>query len=89
VISQKLVPGPEGKRVLAKEVMLMTPSIRSAIKNKNIGEIYQMLTEGSKFGMYTIEQDLKHLFSNNIITYETAYGYSNNKRMMKQLLDSL
>ncbi|MBC8278551.1 MAG: Flp pilus assembly complex ATPase component TadA [FCB group bacterium] len=89
VISQKLVPGHDGKRVLAKEIMLMTPSIRSAIKNKNIGEIYQMLNEGSKFGMFTIEQDLKHLFSNNKITYETAYGYSNNKRMMKQLLDSI
>ena len=89
VISQKLVPGHDGKRVLAKEVMLMTPSIRSAIKNKNIGEIYQMLTEGSKYGMYTIEQDLKHLFSQNKITFETAFSFSNNKRMMKQLLDSI
>ena len=89
VLSQKLIPDVNGKLVLAKEVMVSTSSIKSAIKNNNIGEIYQMITEGSKYGMHTMEQHLKKLFIKNIITQETAYNYANNKRMMQQLLSSI
>ncbi|MFZ1082411.1 MAG: ATPase, T2SS/T4P/T4SS family [Candidatus Kryptoniota bacterium] len=59
VISQKLVPSLDGKRVLAKEVLVGSPSVKAAIKNKNTSEIYQMIAEGSELGMITMEQDLK------------------------------
>lgn len=88
VISQKLIPDITGKLVLAKEIMVMAPSIRSAIKNNNVGEIYQMITEGSKFGMSTMEQNLKRLYAKGVISYETAQNYANNKRMMQQLLET-
>jgi twitching motility protein PilT len=39
VVSQKLVPSLDGKRVLAKEVLIVTPSVRAAIKNNNTSEI--------------------------------------------------
>ncbi len=89
VISQKLVPSLDGKRVLAKEVMIMTPSIRSAIKNNNTGEIYQMINEGLKYGMSTMEQDLKQHIADKNISKETAMNFSNNKRMMQQLLQGI
>jgi twitching motility protein PilT len=86
VISQKLVPTMDGKRTLAKEIFLMTPSIRAAIKNNNTGEIYQMISEGAKFGMNTMEQDLKRLYLEQKVTLDTAFNYANNKRRMQQLL---
>lgn len=89
VISQKLIPSIDGKRILAKEIMLMAPSIRAAIKNNNTGEIYQMISEGSKFGMITMEQDLKRLYLEKKISVETAFNYANNKRRMQQLLKLL
>jgi twitching motility protein PilT len=89
VISQKLVPSIDKKRVLAREIMMMVPSIRSAIKNNNIGEIYQMIAENSKIGMMTMEQDLKQLCVHGKITQETAMSYSNNKRMMQQLFQGI
>lgn len=89
VISQKLVPSLDNRRVLAKELMLMTPSIRSAIKNDNTGEIYQMISEGSKFGMTTMEQDLIRLYQLRKISLETAVNYANNKRRIQQLLKVL
>src|SRR5690606_628628 len=46
IVSQKLLPSIGGGRVLAKEVMWMTPSARAAIKNNNTGEIYQMMWSG-------------------------------------------
>jgi twitching motility protein PilT len=87
IISQKLVPNFKGTRILAKEIMLMTPSIKAAIKNNNISEIYQMISESSKYGMITMEQDLKRLFMERQIKVETAMSFSNNKRRMKQLLN--
>jgi twitching motility protein PilT len=86
VVSQKLVPTVDDKRVLAKEVLIVTPSVRSAIKNKNTGEIYQMITEGSEQGMITMEQDLHKLVRTRKITPNEAMNYSNNKKRMKQLL---
>lgn len=86
VISQKLVPSVSGERILAKEIMLMTPSIRSAILNKNIGEIYQMISQGLKIGMIAIEQDLARLLLARKITLNTALSYANNKRRLEQIL---
>lgn len=86
VISQKLVPGHQGKLVLAKETLVMTPSIRAAIRNKNISEIYQMISEGEKYGMATMEQDLRRLYRERKISLQTAMNYANNKRRMQQIL---
>lgn len=86
VISQKLVPSLDGKRVLAKEVMLATPSVRAAIKNNNTSEIYQMINEGVEQGMITMEQDLKRLYLQKKISLENAMNFANNKRRLQQLL---
>lgn len=86
VISQKLVPSLDGKRVLAKEVLIATPSVRAAIKNNNTTEIYQMISEGLEQGMNTMEQDLKRLYLAKKISLENAMNYANNKRRLQQLL---
>ncbi|MBI3195055.1 MAG: PilT/PilU family type 4a pilus ATPase [Ignavibacteriae bacterium] len=87
VISQKLVPSVDGKRVMCKEVMIATPSVRAAIKNNNTGEIYQMMSESGNDGMMTMEQDLKRLFLQRKITLETAINFANNKRRLQQILN--
>ncbi len=86
VVSQKLVPSANGRRILAKEIMVMMPSVRAAIKNGNVSEIYQMISEGSEYGMNTLEQDLLRLYRSRQITMQTALNYANNKRRMQQLL---
>ncbi len=88
VVSQKLVPGVSGRRVLAKEVMVMIPSIKAAIRSNNTQEIYQMISEGRDHGMVTMEQDLKRLYLNQKISKATTLNYANNKRRMQQLLQT-
>ncbi len=88
VLSQKLVPTLDGKLTLAKEIMLMIPSVRAAIKNNNTGEIYQMMTESSDYGMITLEQDLKRLYLQKKISLETATVNANNKRRLQQILNA-
>jgi twitching motility protein PilT len=86
VISQKLIPGLDKKLVLAKEVMLMIPPIKAAIKNNNISEIYQMINESSDKGMVTLEKELLMLYKQNKISLENAINYANNKKRMNELL---
>ncbi len=88
VISQKLVPSLDGKRILAKEVLVVTPSVKAAIKNNNIGEIYMMINQGGQLGMITMEQDLKRLYEQKRISLETAITYANNKTRINQLLSA-
>ena len=87
VMSQKLVPSLDKKRVLAKEIMIATPSVRAAIKNNNTSEIYQMMSESGDLGMVTMEQDLKRLYLAKRISLETAINFANNKRRLQQILN--
>jgi twitching motility protein PilT len=86
VVSQKLVPSLDGKRVLAKEVLIVTPSVRAAIKNNNTSEIYMMINQGGVQGMITMEQDLMRLFAEKKISKENTVAYANNKTRILQLL---
>jgi twitching motility protein PilT len=86
VISQKLIPSLDGKRVLAKEVLIVNSPVKAAIRNDNINEIYQMLMEGSEKGMNTMEQDLKRLYDEGKISKEEAINNANNKKRVKQLI---
>ncbi len=86
VVSQKLVPSLDGKQVLAKEVLIVTPSVKAAIKNNNVSEIYMMINQGANQGMITMEQDLKRLYLEKKISLENAIAYANNKTRIQQLL---
>jgi twitching motility protein PilT len=86
VISQKLVPGLDGKLVLAKEIMVANQNIKAAIKNNNTSEIYMMINAGTTEGMITMEQDLKRLYLAKKISLEMALQYANNKELFKQII---
>ena len=89
VISQKLVPSIDGKRALAKEVLIVTPSVKAAIKNDNTSEIYMMINQGAPQGMITLEQDLLRLYRERRISKENAVAYANNKNRIIQLMKAL
>jgi len=89
IVSQKLVPSLDGERVLAKEVLIVTPSVRAAIKNNNTSEIYMMINQGGPQGMITMEQDLKRLYLEKKISLENAIAYANNKTRIQQILSSI
>ena len=86
VISQKLVPALDGKLILAKEILIVNPNVRAAIKNNNTGEIYMMINQGIASGMVTMEQDLKRLYMERRISLEMALQYANNKELFRQII---
>lgn len=86
VISQKLLPKIGGGRQLAKEVLWVDSSARAAIKNDNVGEVYQMMWEGGKQGQTTLEQDLYKLVRKRKIEPDVAMDYANNKKRLRRIM---
>lgn len=69
VVSQTLLPNASGVgRTAAMEIMVCTPSIKNLIREGNFEQIDSFIQMGSKFGMQTLDMDLKRLITNNIIS---------------------
>lgn len=86
VMSQKLVPGIDGKLVLAKEIMVSNSTVRAAIRNNHTDEIYQVIQQGGNEGMVTLEQDLARLYRNHLATYEDCLNNANHKKRFEDLV---
>jgi twitching motility protein PilT len=69
VVSQVLLPNASGKgRTAAMEIMVCTSSIKNLIREGNFEQINSFIQMGSKFGMQTMDMDLKRLVNSNIIS---------------------
>ena len=74
VVSQRLLPRAAGTgRVVAAEVMIVTPAIRDLIAEGRISEIRDFIGEGrTQYGMQTFDQHLADLVRAGEVTYEAA-----------------
>ena len=71
VISQQLIPRADGKgRVVAAEVMIVTPAVRNLIRENKVHLIYSSIQTGSSAGMITMDKALKMLYQQRLITLE-------------------
>jgi twitching motility protein PilT len=89
VLSQQLIPRADGKgRVMALEIMVMTPAIRNLIREEKIHQIYSSMQAGQKFGMRTMNQSLVELVQKGLITREEALSRTTLPDELHQLLGS-
>jgi twitching motility protein PilT len=75
VVSQRLLPKKNGHgRVAACEVMIVTPTIRELMLDKDrIGEIRDFIADGrEQYGMQTFDQHLADLVSADEVEFEVA-----------------
>jgi twitching motility protein PilT len=87
VISQQLVPHISGDGlVLVSELMLMTPAIRSIIREMRTEQIYSQIQMGAALGMQTMNQSLADNFIRGKISKETALEYTSNKEELERLI---
>jgi twitching motility protein PilT len=87
VLSQQLIPRKTGAgRVLAYEVMSVTPSIRSLIRENSLPQIYTTIQTGKKFGMVTMNQSLATLCQKGEIVYDEALRRATNADEFNTLL---
>ncbi len=63
IITQTLLPKRTGKgRVMAAEILVVTPAIRALIRDDKIHQIYSMMQSGKKHGMQTLNDSLYALY---------------------------
>ena len=86
VVSQQLVPGIDGRRVPAFEIMTITPAIRNMIRDNKIPQIEGIIYSSNKEDMLSMDNSLINLYKNNKITAETALTSASNPEMMKKRL---
>ena len=60
ILSQRLVPRWEGTgRVLALEILILSPAIRNLIREDKLHQVYSMMQTGqAQYGMQTMNQAL-------------------------------
>lgn len=75
VLSQQLIPreGQKG-RVLAVEILLSNPALRSLIRESKIHQVYSVMQTSQKEGMKTMNQALYELYQRKLISYEEAFA---------------
>ncbi len=77
VLSQQLIPRAEGSgRVLAAEVLMVTPPVRSMIRESKAHQLYSVIQTSKREGMKTMNQSLYELYGKKLITYEEAFERS-------------
>ena len=63
IITQVLLPKLSGRgRAMAAEVLVVTPAIRSLIRDDKVHQIYSSMQSGKKFGMQTMNDALYQLY---------------------------
>jgi twitching motility protein PilU len=72
IISQRLIPSVDGRRVPALEIMLDTPRIKDLIKKAEVDTLKEAMEQGIEEGCQTFDHVLFHLYKAERITIEQA-----------------
>jgi len=73
VVCQTLARSADGHgRVVATEVLVVTPAVRNLIREGKTHQIYSVMQAGAAHGMHTLDQHLAELVRTRRITYETG-----------------
>jgi len=72
VISQRLIPTVDGKRVAAIEILLGTSMIKDLIMKGDIDSIKEIMEKSEELGMQTFDSHIYKLYKQGIISLEEA-----------------
>jgi len=90
IVSQRLVPGVDGKRVAALEILIDTPYVRDLIKKGEVDTIKEAMERSTLEGGQTFDQALFQLYKQGRINAEQALANAdsaNNLRIQMKNLD--
>jgi len=72
IVSQRLIPSLEGKRIAALEILMDTPRIKDLIKKGDVDTLKQAMEQGIQEGCQTFDQALFALYRDGIINLDQA-----------------
>lgn len=87
IICQQLLPRASGRgQILAAEIMVATPAIRSLVRDDKIHQIYSVIQTGGRLGMRTMNQALAELVKARKISEEEALSRSTDVEELRRLI---
>jgi len=91
VFAQTLLPKrqPDGSRkgrIMAQEIMVVTPAISNLIRESKAAQIYSTIQTSSGAGMQTLEAALAELYKKGLVTLEDAMAKSSKPAELKRLI---
>ena len=91
VFAQTLLPKqlPDGTskgRVMAQEIMIVTPAIANLIRESKAAQIYSTIQTSSESGMQTLEAALANLVNSGLVTVENAMSKSSKPAELQRLI---
>jgi twitching motility protein PilT len=87
IVSQQLMKTKEGNgRIVATEVMAMTPAISNLIREGKTPQINTCIHTGSEHGMHSMDSCLVELYRREIVDFQTAASYAVDYDNFRKLL---
>ncbi len=94
VLSQTLIPKANPKpgefgRVMAQEIMVVTPAIANLIREGKTAQIYGAIQTGGRLAMQTLERALADLYKSNMISFESAMSKTSRPEELQRLIGGM
>ncbi|MEO0759913.1 MAG: type IV pilus twitching motility protein PilT [Cyanobacteria bacterium J06648_16] len=91
VLSQTLIPKMNPKpgefgRIMAQEIMVVTPAISNLIREGKTAQIYGAIQTGGKLGMQTLEMTLAELYKSGKISFESMMSKTSRPDELQRLV---
>lgn len=91
IICQRLLPKVDGGRVAAFEALSTSLRVKDVILHGESGDktFYDIIQQGTTFGMITFDQCIIDLFEKGLITEATAIAYASNRANVNRGIDAI
>lgn len=86
VLSQRLIPTVDGKRVVATEILVATPAVRNNIREGKTFQIDNVIQTSGNLGMKLLEQSLADLVNRGVVDRNVAMEYAIRPSVLDKLL---
>jgi twitching motility protein PilU len=83
IVCQRLVPGIDGGKVAAIEILINTGYIADLISKMELGSMKDAVERGHNYGMQSFDQHLVALYHEGRITAETAIDFADSSSNVK------
>jgi twitching motility protein PilT len=83
VVSQRLVAREGGGRVAAKEILFNNPAVANLIRENKVAQIKSVLQTSAEEGMVSMDQHLKQMLRDGVISRSTALTHVTSPEVLK------
>lgn len=86
VLSQRLIPTLDNKRIVATEILIATPAVRNNIREGKTFQIDNVILTSGNLGMRLLEQSLAELVNRNVVDRTVALEYAIRSSVLDKMI---